>query len=187
MSSPDHAGASPVIIPNKVSFKSTSITVPVWPEEVLKYISNSFDEQTSNNQVFDKLDNPFLNGLKQCSPSHQIFCPKCNKLEKLTKHGKVKETFQFECAAGGHKISATQILETVSDEFIVEQVSKVTEPYKSLILEWIGKEHLSPELWDVRKSRNATKRFAVNLSPMKPVEFTKIPAINNSLESENEV
>jgi predicted nuclease with TOPRIM domain len=57
-------------------------------------------------------------------------------------------------------------------------------PYRAQILDWINKEHLSPEIWDLKGLKNATKRFSTQLSLVKD-NMIKIRAINSGLEEEN--
>ena len=82
-------------------------------------------------------------------------------------------------------MSAVQLLRNIPDEALSILVAALDNADKVQALEWIGKEHLSPELWEVKAKKNATKRFAIDLSPIKDGS-TKIRAINSSLESEVE-
>ena len=185
MSTFDSAGApaSQDINPNKNSHISSQS--PKWSEMAIDTFSVHFYEEVELSLGFEKLDNPFLNALRSFSPLNEIFCPKCEALAKFSKHGKVKETFQFECTIGKHKVSAVQLLRHFPDEALSILVAALDNADKAQALEWIGKEHLSPELWEVKAKKNATKRFAIELSPIKDGS-TKIRAINNSLESEVE-
>jgi hypothetical protein len=45
-----------------------------------------------------------------------------------------------------HYISATQVLETIPDEWIADLVEIFDNPYRAQILDWINKEHLSPKI-----------------------------------------
>ena len=50
-------------------------------------------------------------------------------------------------------------------------------------LKWIDKEHLASDIWEIKGLKNATKRFASELSPIKTND-TKTRAVNLSLEAE---
>jgi hypothetical protein len=69
-----------------------------------------------------------------------------------------------------HYISATQILETIPDEWIADLFEIFDNPYRAQILDWINKEHLSPEIWDLKGLKNATKCYKMLLDAAVPSE-----------------
>jgi hypothetical protein len=87
--------------------------------------------------AFDKLFSPLLNGLEIFSSNNEIFCQKCSKLTRVSKYGKTKDTYKLSCNGGEkmHYISATQILETIPDEWIADLVKSFDSPYQAQILE----------------------------------------------------
>lgn len=157
-----------------------------WPKNSLDHLYIEIIDLLPTEDEFDKLSNPFLNGLKNFSSSNEVYCMKCKKMGKITKNGKTKDTYQFTCNNGEktHYISATQILETLPDEWVLELAEITNQPFRNQLLDWMNKEHLSPEIWEVKGLKNATKRFSQSLSPMKS-DSTKIRAVNLGLEEEN--
>jgi uncharacterized protein YeeX (DUF496 family) len=182
----DDAGLPALLNPNKVSTNCNKNMYSKWPKNALDVLLVEVMDHVPTEEVFDKLSNPLLNGLKNFSSSNEVFCPKCSKLTKVSKNGKTKDTYQFSCngAEKMHYISATQILETIPDEWIADLVEIFDNPYRVQILDWINKEHLSPEIWDLKGLKNATKRFSTQLSPVKD-NMIKIRAVNSGLEEEN--
>jgi hypothetical protein len=75
------------------------------------------------------------------------------------------KTYQFNC--GNHTISAAQILSTLPDEFILEHVPCNPMHVFHEMIQWIGKDHLSPELEKASNLKNESKRLSVNRSPIK--------------------
>ena len=71
------------------------------------------------------------------------------------------------------------------DEFINENTENLEIKYRAEILKWLEEDHLWSELWQVKGEKNAVKRFYHELSPIKSAP-TKIRAINNGLEEENQ-
>jgi hypothetical protein len=86
-------------------------------------------------------------------------------MKMVTKRGKTNKTYQFNC--GSHTISAAQILSTLPDEFILEHVPCNPMHVFHEKIQWIGKDHLSPELENASNFKKASKRFSVNRSPIK--------------------
>jgi hypothetical protein len=119
--------------------------------------------QTANDTEFDKLNNKLLIALKLHTPHNRIYCSKCKKMTSVTKRGKTNKTYQFAC--GSHTISASQILESLPEGFLLAQIP--SEPADVFIqtLDWLSKPHLSPELLARASKRNATKRFSFHRSP----------------------
>lgn len=154
-----------------------------WSENALKILSDFISSEVLEKDEFDKLDNPFLNGLKKFSKSNMVFCKRCNEMSRVTVNGANKSTFQFDCKTGNHHISATQILSTLPDEWVIDAIEPMSQNSRIHTLKWIDKGHLSDEIWETKGLKNATKRFSVELSPIKSSE-TKIRAVNSSLEVE---
>ena len=180
MSFEDNAGSAN-FIPNKDNPNFTT----KWPKKSLNLLYNYCMEHVPTEAPFEKLSNPLLNGLKTFSSNHEVFCPKCKAEVKLSKNGRTKDTYQFVCNNGEreHYNSATQILETIPDDWMVDFVEVFDSSYRTQLLNWINKEHLSPEIWETKGLKNATKRFATELSPLKQGDM-KIRIVNSSLEQE---
>lgn len=176
----DVAG-SPAKISNKTPFPSNSM--PKWSVKTLESLSFAVNYEILEKDEFDKLDNPFLNGLKKISKNDLVFCKKCDDLVKVSPNGIVRNTFQFDCKKDGHHLSATQILGTLPDEWITSSTELMCDSTRLQTLKWIDKEHLAGDIWETKGLKNATKRFAVELSPIKTND-TKIRAVNVSLETE---
>jgi hypothetical protein len=188
----DVEGSSPsakiIANPNKIlPFLSQDLQNPVqkWTKTSLETLEAHCVAFTPVEGSFDKLVNPLVEGLRSFSPSNDIYCPKCSKYVRMTKNGKTNESYQFICTNGekAHQVSALQIISTIPDELMINLADFLDRPYKNNLLVWAGREHLCPELWDLKGSKNATKRFAVELSPIKTSD-TKVRAVNNSLEAE---
>jgi len=182
----DDSAQKASLIPNKNSDFITEKMFSKWPKKALDCLFVEIMEHVPTEDPFDKLLNPFLNGLKNFSSNNEAFCQKCGKLSKLSKNGKTKDTYQFICNVSGkpHYLSATQVLETLPDEWVLDLMEMFDEGYKNQLLDWINKEHLSPEIWEVKGLKNATKRFSLQLSPAKD-SSSKIRAVNTGLEEEN--
>ena len=107
-------------------------------------------------------------------------------MTKLSKNGKTKDTYQFICSESEkpHYLSGTQILETLPDEWVLDLTEMFDDAYKIQLLDWINKEHLSPETWECKGMKNASKRFSAQMSPVKDNSY-KIRAVNHGLEDEN--
>ena len=119
--------------------------------------------QTANDTEFDKLNNKLLVALKLYTPLNKIYCSKCKAMTSVTKRGKTNKTYQFACST--HTISATQILESLPESFILDQIPKEPTDVFIQTLDWLSKPHLSPELLARSSRRNATKRFSFHRSP----------------------
>lgn len=119
----------------------------------------------SNDIEFDRLNNKLLVALKQFSTSNKVYCAKCKAMTFMTKRGKTKNTYQFAC--GSHTLSATQILGTVPDSFIMNNLPLDPRNVFHETLSWLGKDQLSPELNERLAKRNAVKRYSAHRSPMK--------------------
>ena len=91
----------------------------LWDQESLQAFT-SVCVDTANDTVFDKLNNKLLIALKLHTPFNKIYCSKCKKMTTVTKRGKANKTYQFAC--GSHTISASQILESLPESFILEQI-----------------------------------------------------------------
>lgn len=172
--------------PNKsILFNSENMFIK-WPKKSLDLFLVEVMGHVPTEEAFDKLSNPFLNGLKNFSSHYEVFCRKCLKMVRVTKNGKVKDTYQFQCSDGDstHYISATQILETIPDEWFIDILEIFDSSYKNQILDWINKEHLNPEIWELKGLKNANKRFPIQLSPVKD-NSSKMRAVNHGLEEEN--
>jgi hypothetical protein len=142
------AGLPALLNPNKDSSHCNKNVYFKWHKNALDVLLVEVMDHVPTEDVFDKLSNPLLNGLKNFSSSNEVFCQKCSKLTRVSKNGKTKDTYQFSCNGGEkmHYISATQILETIPDEWIADLVEIFDNPYRAQILDWINKEHLSPEI-----------------------------------------
>jgi cell division protein FtsB len=174
------------INPNKTTDYYIEKMYSKWPKKALDCLFVEIMEHVPTEDAFDKLCNPFLNGLKIFSSNNEVFCQKCGKPTKLSKNGRTKDTYQFICSESGkpHYLSAIQILETLPDEWVLNLMDMFDEGYKNQLLDWINKEHLSPEIWEVKGLKNATKRVSLQLSPVKD-NSSKIRAVNHGLEEEN--
>ena len=137
----------------------------MWEFDSLEGFGLVCDSVASDNE-FDRLNNKLLVALKQFSTSNMVFCSKCKAMKSMTKRGKVKNTYQFAC--GGHTVSATQILGTLPDSFIIRTIPSEPRHVFNETLNWLGKDQLSPELQELSSKRNAVKRYSAHRSPMKP-------------------
>lgn len=154
-----------------------------WSSESLEALKTFILNESSEMADFDKLDNPLLNGLKKFAKTNLVHCKKCDDMVKVSLNGVVKSTFQFDCKIGNHHISATQILGSLPDEWILEVTESMEESNRIQTLKWLDKAHLSEDLWEAKGLKNAMKRFAVDRSPIK-MNDQKIRIINVSLETE---
>ena len=136
---------------------------------MLQNLQSACVDYLPGNEDFEKQDNMLLNGLKKFSPTNEVYCTKCDTNVRVTKNGKVKDTYQFQCVNGDNKhyLSATQIIESIPDEWITELLEPCKDAYRIQLLNWIGKEYLHTELWEIKGLKNATKRFSSELSPIK--------------------
>lgn len=134
----------------------------LWDKDSLQSFT-SICNLTANDTEFDKLNNKLLVALKLHTPNSKIYCSKCKAMKTVTKRGKTNKTYQFACNT--HTISATQILESLPESFILAQIP--SEPVDVFIqtLDWLSKPHLSPELLARASRRNASKRFSFHRSP----------------------
>ena len=94
MSLLDDAGL-PAQNPNKVSNPLKPIETQKWPTESVKQISHFIAVETLDKDEFDKLDNPFLNGLKKFAKTNLVYCKRCDDAVKVSVNGAIKSTFQF--------------------------------------------------------------------------------------------
>lgn len=157
----------------------------LWDIESLQKFT-SICAQTANDTEFDKLNNKLLIALKLFTPQNSIYCSKCKSMTSVTKRGKTNKTYQFAC--GSHTISASQILESLPESFILDQIP--AEPADVFIqtLDWLSKPHLSPELLARASHRNATKRFSFHRSPDRRVLPPGAGKLRNiSYEASNEL
>ena len=153
----------------------------IWPEITLDALKKAYNNYNLTTEDFEKLENPLLHALKEISGSMKVVCTKCNDLVSVTKNGKLKETYQFHCTKGGHGRSATQIISSLPDDWLLELTQDLDTKYRAELLKWAEKGSLWGELWQMKPSRNAMKRFAQELSPIK-TDSLKIRAVNNGLE-----
>ena len=128
-----------------------------WPAKTIEAFRRHYNELPAD-VTFDNLENRLVKTVRFISTEHDLYCIKCLGMRALKKHGKVNTSYQFECR--NHKISAKQILENLPDEFIIELIPKEPAVYFNLMLKWLSKDHLSPELVKLTTERNAVKRFS---------------------------
>lgn len=143
---------------------STMLSQNLWEVDSLANFGLTCASVASDN-VFDRLNNKLLIALKQFSTLNKIYCCKCKAMMAMTKRGKVKNTYQFACMQ--HTLSATQILGTLPDSFILRYLPMDPRHVFIETLSWIKKDHLCPELQELSCKRNAVKRFSAHRSPMK--------------------
>ena len=162
--------------------ESTDDTLPstaqaqlLWKPEVLSRFGLTC-ASVSEDTEFNKMNNKLLNALKEFSSKENIYCTKCKTMTSMTKKGKVNSTYQFAC--GTHTISATQILRSLPDAFILKHIPKEPRHIHNQTLSWIGKEQLSPELLENMSSKNAVKRYRTHRSPIKPVTSSLLTSRN---------
>ena len=158
----------------------------LWPEETLELLKVHFKNNKVSTDEFEKLNNPLLHALKEVTNSLPVVCTKCHDLVRMTKNGRNKETYQFNCVPGEHGRSATQILSSLPDDWVSELTNDLDSRYRAELLKWAEKGELWAEHWQIQSStgRNAMKRLAVELSPIKS-DSLKIRAVNNAFEEEN--
>lgn len=179
-----NVAGSPANNPNKTLYsKLTTNTESNWSSEALNSLSSIIKNEIVEKDEFDKLDNPFLNGLKKFCKANMAYCKKCEVMTKMIINGVAKNTFQFDCKKGLHHMSATQILSTIPDEEIMNLAEMMEDSTRIQTMKWLDKEHLCEEIWETKGLKNATKRFAIDLSPLKAND-TKVRAVNSSLEKE---
>ena len=94
----------------------------------------------------------------------------------MTKRGKTNKTYQFNC--GTHTVSATQILGSLPDDFILKHLPREPRHVYNETLSWIGKDQLSPELLERASSKNAVKRYSAHRSPIKPATSSLLTSRN---------
>lgn len=135
----------------------------------------------SNDIEFYRLNNKLLVALKQFSTLNKVYCTKCKVMTQMTKRGKTKNTYQFAC--GSHTLSATQILGTLPDAFILEHIPLEPRNVFNETLSWLGKDQLSPELQARSTNRNALKRYSAHRSPIK----APMSSLLSSRNSVNEI
>lgn len=130
-----HVAGSPALNPNKDSFLNNCMSK--WSVKTLEKLGFAINFEILERDEFDKLDNPFLNGLKKFAKSDLVYCKKCNDLVKVSPNGIVKNTFQFDCKKNEHHLSATQILGTLPDEWVIENTELMSEATRRQTLKWI--------------------------------------------------
>jgi hypothetical protein len=96
----DDAGRPALLNPNKNSTHCNKNVYIKWPKNALDALLVEVMDRVSTEDVFDKLANPLLNGLKKFSSSNEVFCQKCAKLTRVSKNGKTKGPYQFSCNGG---------------------------------------------------------------------------------------
>ena len=132
----------------------------------------------SNDIEFDRLNNKLLVALKLFSSSNKIYCVKCKLMSQMTKRGKSNKTYQFAC--GTHTLSASQILGSLPDEFLLRNIPNEPRHVLNETLSWLGKDQLSPELNERSAKRNAVKRYSSHRSPIK-APMTSLLSSRNSV------
>ena len=135
---------------------------------------------TASDSEFDRLNNKLLIALKDFSSTNEIFCFKCKTMKLMTKRGKAKNTYQFAC--GTHTLSATQILGTLPDAFILRNLTTEPRNVFNETISWLGKDQLCPELQELSIKRNAVKRFSAHRSPIKPTSSSLLTSRNATNE-----
>lgn len=149
----------------------------LWRNDSLKIFAATL-EVTKNDEEFDRLENKLLSALKVFSRENQVYCSKCKTMNNVTKKGKTNKTYQFAC--GSHTLSASQILSTLPDNFILAHLPMNPRHVFNETLSWLGRDDLSPELTERAANRNAVKRYSAYRSPMKGSE--SIPPSQNTLK-----
>ena len=139
----------------------------LWRNDSLEKFSTTL-ETTENDEEFDRLDNKLLSALKTFSRDNPVYCSKCKTMTNVTKKGKTNKTYQFAC--GSHTLSASQILSTLPDNFILAHLPMSPRHVFNETLSWIGRDDLSPELTERAANRNAVKRYSAYRSPIKGSE-----------------
>lgn len=148
----------------------------LWKNDSLEKFSTTL-EGIENDGEFDRLDNKLLSALKTFSRDNPVYCSKCKTMTNVTRKGKTNKTYQFVC--GSHTLSASQILSTLPDNFILTHLPMSPRHVFNETLSWIGRDDLSPELTERVANRNAVKRYSAYRSPMKGSEI--IPPSQNTL------
>lgn len=152
----------------------------LWESESLKTFAQVCSTVSDDNE-FDRLNNKLLLALKMFSSNNKIYCVKCKKMSQMTKRGKTKKTYQFAC--GTHTLSATQILGSLPDQFLLQHIPNEPRHVLNETLSWLGKDQLSPELNELSAKRNAVKRYSAHRSPIK----APMTSLLNSRNSVNEM
>ena len=152
----------------------------LWNTESI-YKFGQFCSTVSDDIEFDRLNNKLLIALKSFSTSNKVYCPKCRFMTQMTKRGKSNKTYQFAC--GNHTLSASQILGSLPDAFLLQNIPNEPRNILNETLSWLGKDQLSPELNERLSKRNATKRFSSHRSPIK----APMTSLLNSRNSVNEM
>ena len=158
---------------------------PLWDKESLMKFGAACDLVPNDENEFDRLNNKLLIALKTFSPTSHVYCLKCKKMAMMTKRGKVNKTYQFNCTSGkanSHTVSATQILTSLPDGFILKHLAGEPRHIYNQTLTWIGQDHLSPELLERTASRNAVKRYSAHRSPMKGPTSSLLTSRNTANE-----
>jgi len=137
----------------------------LWDEGSLIKFGEVCDRIPNDDSEFDRLNNKLLIALKDFTSENKIYCFKCKSMSLMTKRGKTNKTYQFNCYT--HTVSASQILGSLPDTFILQHLPKEPRHIHNQTLSWIGKDQLSPELLERTSSRNAVKRYSTHRSPIK--------------------
>ena len=148
----------------------------LWDSECLIKFGEACDLVPNDDSEFDRLNNKLLIALKAFSGSNKIYCLKCKSMCLMTKRGKTNKTYQFNC--GTHTVSATQILGSLPDDFILKHLPREPRHVYNETLSWIGKDQLSPELLERASSKNAVKRYSAHRSPIKPATSSLLTSRN---------
>lgn len=148
----------------------------LWEQESLIKLGAACDMVPNDDSEFDRLNNKMLITLKEFTTSNKVYCLKCKSMTQMTKRGKTNKTYQFNC--GTHTVSATQILGSLPDAFILKHLPKEPRHIYNQTLSWIGKDQLSPELLERASSKNAVKRYSAHRSPIKPATSSLLTSRN---------
>jgi len=157
-------------------YLSNSQAQLLWEQESLIKLGAACDIVPNDDSEFDRLNNKMLITLKEFTTSNKVYCFKCKSMTQMTKRGKTNKTYQFNC--GTHTVSATQILGSLPDAFILKHLPKEPRHIYNQTLSWIGKDQLSPELLERASSKNAVKRYSAHRSPIKPATSSLLTSRN---------
>ena len=153
-----------------------------WNNEALENLAE-ICKTVANDDEFDRLNNKLLIALKLFVTKNPILCVKCMAMKMVTKRGKTNKTYQFNC--GSHTVSAGQILSTLPDNFIKAHLPAEPMHVFNETLQWIGKDHLCPELVQSANLKKASKRYSGNRSPMKGISNASLLLRTRNLTNES--
>jgi hypothetical protein len=148
----------------------------LWDEAALIKFGEVCARVPNDDSEFDRLNNKLLIALKEYISSNNAYCLKCKAMAPMTKRGKTNKTYQFNCDT--HTVSATQILGSLPDEFLLKHLPKEPRHVHNQTLSWLGKDQLSPELLERQSSRNAVKRYSTHRSPIRSSTSSLITSRN---------